>query len=214
MEQKYVKELCTESTIKLLNILRENSYQNRIRLTEENFYQLINESIAETLNEGKWLNRMAGLTLGAASLLGGYGTANAQPQADPVGQEQTQISNRDVSKFIKFWKQQGYTHNGVSLGKTQAFVDKMLSSSKNGGMTLDQLVASRGRFAGTFLNDILFVRNGKPLNTKNCDGTDMMYIINKASSTDEQGRPLVGFIVINGEEYFVNIGNLDHWDGL
>ena len=177
------------------------------------FDEFINES--EHIDEGKWLNRAAGLTMGIASILGGHGTANAQQyhNNDKSSYEQVEITQNDVKKFIKFWKDQGYTHNGVSLSKLQNFVDKMMNSSKNAENGLKGTI-TRNNFAKRFLTDILFSVDGKFISTSNCDGEDINYIVNKCSDYDRQGRPMVGFVNIEGEDYFVNIGNLDHWDGL
>ena len=180
------------------------------------FDEFINEmSHDECVDEGKWLNRAAGLAMAVTSILGGHVNANAQQynHTEKSSYEQVEISNNDVIKFVKFWKNQGYTHNGVSLDKLQNFVDKMMNSSKNAGNGLTGTM-TRNNFAKRFLNDVLFVENGEPISTKNCKGDDMTYIINKCTGFDKQGRPMVGFVTIDGEEYFVNIGNLDHWDGL
>lgn len=181
------------------------------------FDEFINQPTIEDehIDEGKWLNRAAGLTMGIASILGGHGTANAQqyPNTEKSSYEQVEIKKNDVKKFIKFWKEQGYTHNGVSLDKLQNFVDKMMNSSKNAGNGLKGTI-TRNNFAKRFLTDILFKTNDDFISTSKCDGKDINYIINNCSDFDKQGRPLIGFVTIEGEDYFVNIGNLDHWDGL
>lgn len=182
------------------------------------FNEFINEmSNNEDINEGKWLNRTAGLIMAITSILGGHVNAHAQENgnSDKSNYEQVVLTNNDVNKFIKFWKKQNYTHDGVSLEKLQKFVDKMMNTPKYKESGIKGALSNKNSFANTFLSDILFIKkNGEPISTENCNGNDMWYLLNKCTEFDKENSPMVGFVTIDGTEYFVNIGNLGNWDGL
>lgn len=50
-QQAYLNAMCTEGTMKVLNLLKENAQNNKIKLTEENFFKLLSETAVGMLKE-------------------------------------------------------------------------------------------------------------------------------------------------------------------
>lgn len=146
------------------------SKQNKvIRLTEEELYKIIEETTIEVLQEGKWLNRMGGLALGAASLFGGYGNAHAQdngnvyvngnaPVERPTQQEVNNLSNETFSNPVSLINYMGkHMVDSQSNEKVVQWLNKVGFSNffhkyPNNVITKSNIVAHDGNFIGTSIN--------------------------------------------------------------
>ena len=55
-QQAYLNAMCTEGTMRVMNVLKENCKTDKMRLTEDVFIDLVNETVMRVINESFWVN--------------------------------------------------------------------------------------------------------------------------------------------------------------
>ena len=184
-----------------------NANKKLVQLTESKLKRIIAEAIQEALEEddleeGKWLNRASGLALGAASLFGGYNSANAQHmhQTNNIQnyEQTTQMSEKQAFDYINSWVN---NHLGNGILSHEQIQEEIFDNFDTSDIGKDKN-----------LDYFLYKHNGKYITPDNCNAEDVMYILQNTEKKIK-GNPAVTVFYIGDTEYFVNLGGFHYVNG-